>query len=117
MIGPPSKYLGGKLRQVTLENGVRAWAFGFNQCVQLAVKNIYDHLTNRGLKLPYKAPNHLSTDYCPETDVTPELGETDASYYHTLIGALQWIVKVGRVNIDVEISMMSSHLVLLREGP
>ena len=27
-IGTPSQYLGGKLRQVTLQNGVEAWAFG-----------------------------------------------------------------------------------------
>ena len=26
-IGPPSKYLGGKLRQVTLKSGVKCWAF------------------------------------------------------------------------------------------
>jgi hypothetical protein len=38
------------------------------------------------MKSPYKAPNPLSTDYCPKTDVTPELGEEDALYYHTLIG-------------------------------
>jgi hypothetical protein len=33
------------------------------------------------MKLPYTAPNPLSTDYRPELDVTPELGEADASYY------------------------------------
>ncbi len=27
-VGPPSMYLGGKLRQVELLNGVKAWAFG-----------------------------------------------------------------------------------------
>jgi len=29
-IGKPTQYLGGKLREVTLENGVSAWAFRFN---------------------------------------------------------------------------------------
>jgi len=32
-IGPPSKYLGGMLRLVTLANGVQAWAFGSCQYV------------------------------------------------------------------------------------
>jgi hypothetical protein len=32
-IGPPSIYLGGKLREITLENGVKAWAFGSCQYV------------------------------------------------------------------------------------
>jgi hypothetical protein len=40
----------------------------------------------------------------------------DASYYHTLIGVLRWIVELGRIDIDVEVSMMSSHLALPREG-
>ena len=66
--------------------------------------------------LPYTAPNPLSTDYRPELDVTPELGEAEASYYHTVIGILRWIVELGRVDIDVEVSMMSSHLALPREG-
>ena len=115
-IGPPSQYLGGKLREVTLANGVKAWAFGSHQYVQSAVKNVHDHLVKKGLKLPYSAPNPLSTDYRPEIDVTPELGEADASYYHCLIGVLRWIVELGRVDIDVEVSMMSSHLALPREG-
>ncbi len=46
----------------------------------------------------------------------PELGEADALYYHKLVGILQWIVELGQVNINVEVSMMSSHLALPREG-
>jgi hypothetical protein len=115
-IGPPSQYLGGKLREVTLANGVKAWAFGSHQYVQAAVMNVHDHLIKKGLKLPYSAPNPLSIDYRPEIDVTPELGEADASYYQCLIGVLRWIVELGRVDIDVEVSMMSSHLALPREG-
>jgi hypothetical protein len=29
---------------------------------------------------------------------------------------LRWIVELGRVDLDVEVSMMSSHLALPREG-
>ena len=115
-IGPPSQYLGGKLRLVTLANGVKAWAFGSHQYVHAAVKNVQEHLAKKGMKLPYSAPNPLSTNYRPEVDVTPELGEADAAYYHCLIGVLRWIVELGRVDIDVEVSMMASHLALPREG-
>jgi hypothetical protein len=116
LIGPPSKYLGGKLREVTLTSGVKCWAFGSSRYVQSAIKNVHYHLTKKGMKLPYTAPNPLFTDYRPELDVTPELGEAEASYYHTLIGVLRWIVELGRVDIDVEVSMMSLHLALPREG-
>ncbi len=37
-------------------------------------------------------------------------------YYQTLIGVLQWIVELGLIDIDCEVSMMSSHMALPREG-
>jgi len=46
-IGAPSQYLGGKLRKVSLENGVDAWAFGSMQYVQLAVKNVEEYLQKK----------------------------------------------------------------------
>ncbi len=62
-IGSPSQYLGGKLPEVTLENGTKAWAFGLCQYVQSAVRNVEDHLVKSGEKLPYKAPTPLSSGY------------------------------------------------------
>jgi hypothetical protein len=67
-------------------------------------------------KLPNKASTPLSTTYRPELDVTPELGSSDAAYYMSLIGILHWIVELGRVDICLEVSMMSSHLAMPREG-
>jgi hypothetical protein len=94
-IGKPSNYLGVKLQEVNLENGVVAWAFGSCQYVQLAVKNVKEHLQVKGEKLSYKAPTSLSSGYCPEIDITPELNNKDATYYYSLIGVLWWIVKLG----------------------
>ncbi len=115
-IGPPSTYLGGKLREITLENGIKAWAFGSCQYVQSNVKNVEEHLEKTGEKLPYKAPTPLSSNYHPEIDLSPELGEIKASHFHSLIGVLRWIVEVGRVDLDVEVSMTSSHLAFPHEG-
>ena len=115
-IGSPSQYLGGKLRKVTLTNGIEAWAFGSTQYVQAAVQNVEEYLHRKGEKLPAKAPTPLSHGYRPEIDVSPELGTDDAAYFQSLIGVLRWIVELGRVDIAVEVSMMSSHLALPREG-
>jgi hypothetical protein len=87
-IGPPSQYLGGKLCEVTLVNGTKAWAFGSCQYVQAAVGNVEDHLAKTGEKLPYRAPTPLSSKYLPEIDVSPELDDTDSSYFHSLVGVL-----------------------------
>ena len=93
-----------------------AWAFGSCQYVQSAVNNVEEYLALKGEKLPYKAPTPLSIGYRPEIDVSSELGESEASYFHSLVGVLRWIVELGRVDIDVEVSMMSSHLALPRVG-
>ena len=58
----------------------------------------------------------MRSTYRPELDVSEELSPSDASYYQSLIGILQWIVELGRVDICLEVSMMSSNLVLPRKG-
>jgi hypothetical protein len=118
-IGPPKIYLGGHVRKVQLENGVECWAFSSSQYVQAAVKNVEEYLSKRdnvNWKLPAKAETPMQTSYRPELDVSPELQPTDAAYYMSLIGMLRWIVELGRVDVCLECSMLSSHLALPREG-
>jgi len=115
-IGPPDIYLGGKMRKITLENGAKAWAFSSSQYVQAAVSNVEDYLRERHLQLPTKSNTPLSSNYRPEIDVSPELNEIDAAYYQSVIGILRWMVELGRVDICCEVSMLSSHLALPREG-
>ena len=44
------------------------------------------------------------------------LDPTMSSYYMSLIGILRWIVELGRVDICLEVSEMSSHMAMPREG-
>ena len=60
--------------------------------------------------------NPLPIGYAPVKDVTPELDPELASYYQSIIGVLRWIVKLGKIDINSEISMLASHLALPREG-
>ena len=115
-IGPPSIYLGGKMRKVTLNNGVEAWSFSSSQYVQAAVDNVEDYLKARNQKLPARASAPFTSNYRPEVDTSPELGPAEASYYMSLIGVLRWMVELGRVDICVEVSLMSSHMALPRTG-
>ena len=50
-IGPPSQYLGGKIQNVLLENGIECWAFGSSQYVQEAVKNVKSYLSECNLSM------------------------------------------------------------------
>ena len=115
-VGPPKLYLGNKVSQVTLENGVQAWSFSSSQYVQNAVSNIEKFLHKIGKSLPKRATAPFTTGYRPEIDVSQELDPPYASYYQSLIGILRWIVELGRVNITAEVSMMASCMALPRQG-
>jgi hypothetical protein len=116
-IGPPTIYLGGKMRKVRLDNDMEAWAYSSSQYVQQAVKNVEQHLSDRGARpLPAKANAPIKNGYRPEIDISTTLTPHDAAYFQSLIGILRWIVELGRVDICCEVSMLSSQLVLPREG-
>ena len=73
--------------------------------------------TRPGFKVTKKDnQSPISSSYCPELDETEELSTEDASHYHSLIGILRWIVKLGRVDMITEISMLSSCIALPRFG-
>ena len=114
-IGAPKLYLGGRMRKVVLDNGVKAWSFSSSQYVHAAVNNVEEYCEKRNWNLP-RADTPLGSNYRPELDLTPELDSTDSSYYQSLIGILRWMVELGRVDICLEVSMMSSHLAMPREG-
>ena len=99
-----------------LENGVEAWSFSSTQCVKTAVENAKETLHGMGRKLPHKANTPLASNCRPELDVTAELNANDTSLCQSWIGMLRWIVELGRVDICLEVSMMSSHLALPRQG-
>ena len=104
------------MRRVKLDNGSKAWAFSSSQYVVEAVKNVEAYLARKEKKLNAKAGAPISNRYRPETEATDELRPVDAAYYQSLIGILQWMVDIRRVDICVEVSMLSSCLAMPREG-
>ena len=104
------------MREVTLENGVKAWSFGSSQYCRAAVANVQSYLQERGWKLPKKAETPIQTSYRPELDISEELNFADGAYYQSLIGILRWMVELGRVDICLEVSMLSSHMAMPRQG-
>ena len=104
------------MRQVELENGVKAWAFGSAQYVKAAVQNLEQRLAKTGNSLPARTSTPLSHGYRPELDTSEGLSPSDATHFQSLIGILRWMVELGRVDLCTEVSMMSSHLALPRKG-
>ena len=74
-------------------------------------------MERKGIKLSEnKVSIRLPNSYHPELDISPELLPDEAAYYQSLIGILRWIVELGRIDITGEVSKMSSHVVMPREG-
>ena len=90
-----------------MKNGVKKWSFSSSQYVQNAVKNVEVYLRDSGETLLKHWTSPLTLDYRPEVDVRPELGSKQAAYYQSLIGALRWIVEIGRADITMEVSVMA----------
>ena len=57
----------------------------------------------------------MSTGYHPIEDVTREM-DAEWLHYQELIGILRWVIEFGRIDILLEVSLMSSHLDLPRIG-
>ena len=75
-----------------MKNIQEYWAFGSTQYVRSAVDNVEEYIGEKEQKLAAKALTPMTSQYRPEVDISKELGEDEASYYHSLIGVLRWIV-------------------------
>ncbi len=51
----------------------------------------------------------MKANYGPELDVSPLLGPEQANYFASLIGVLCWAVKLGWIDIHIDVSLLSSH--------
>jgi hypothetical protein len=45
-----------------------------------------------------------------------QLEGTDHTYFQELIGILRWATELGRIDVMVEVSMLSTHLAMPRNG-
>ena len=115
-VGPPKLYLGTKISQVGLPNGVKAWAWSSSKYIQEAINSLEIHLERRGYKLKNKASTPIGVGYRPECDMSKLCDEDDARLYLSLIGTLRWMVEIGRVDLTCEVSMMASYSAMPTEG-
>ena len=75
------------------------------------------HVWEKPGKFPTgKAEAPFTSEYLPEIDFTRELDAIECAYYQSLIVVFRWIVELGRVDIYIEVSIISSCLALPRAG-
>ena len=112
----PDMYLGAELSKIVNENGVECWAMSSEKYCIAAVGNVIDRLKRKGMSLPKKCITPMSSGYRPELDSTRELNDDDTQWYQEMIGQLRWACELGRVDILLEVSLMSQYLALPRDG-
>jgi hypothetical protein len=103
-VGDPDIYLGAKLKETQLPNGIYAWGLSPSKYVNQAVKNCQTHLTeklNDKHKILTRADNPFPTDYCADTDGSEPLDPECSSFFQHLVGVMRWIVELGRVDSDL----------------
>ena len=80
-------------------------------CKNYSKENLYDEY-----ELIANAPNPFPLGYERCMDVSPFLLPDEAYYFQTIIGVMRWMVELGRIDIAVEVSQISSFLEMPRQG-
>ena len=113
---PPDVYLGAGLTKLDNEHGDECWAMSSDSYCAAMITNVEEVLAKKGLRLPSKCVTPMTSGYRPESDCTGELKADGLQWYQEMIGSLRWAIEIGRVDILLEVSLLSKHLALPREG-
>jgi hypothetical protein len=118
-VKPPELYLGASISKYQLPNGKDVWSISSNQYVTASIRTVNDLLKEDGRELQTgkrHGQTPLPTGYQPETDVSSELDDEQASRYLQLIGILRWVIELGQIDIYYEVAMMSQYSATPRTG-
>jgi hypothetical protein len=88
------------------------WAQSLEKYVNAAVSNVKTYLAKLGKTLPgsRQCQSPFESHYRPDLDLSPELKLEGHRYFQELIGILRWACKIGRVDILLEVALLSAYL-------
>jgi hypothetical protein len=119
-VGEPTTYLRAKVSKYQLEHSDNPdkvwWSLSAEDYVNRAVKDVETELEKVGKALPTKVTTPTTADSRPELDQSKALGPDQATYFAGLIGILRWCIELGRIDIIMEVSLMSRFLACPHEG-
>ena len=112
--------MGADIAKVQTKGGHEVWSSSSKTYVQNAIKVVEKLLEDDGegkkLRSPGKAKNPFPTGYRPELDISQELDAELISRYLQLIGMLRWAIELGRLDIHLEVSLLSQYQASPRLG-
>ena len=112
----PNMYLAANLCKICLPNVIESWATYHSKYIQEAVKNTEYHLAKEqsSVKLVKRVSTPVMRDCKPELDVRPKLRSTEALYYQSQIGFLQWMTNIGYIDMIIDVSKVANQLAIPR---
>ncbi|KAL7527793.1 hypothetical protein ACHAWF_002307 [Thalassiosira exigua] len=124
--GPPTAYLGGELERFTIPGTNESpWSLLSTQYEKAAVANVETMLKEEGREFKTESGgkaqrrNPIPSGYKPELDwldTTEECDPEHHSRFQQLIGILRWAVELGRIDIHIEVAIMSQYSANHRVG-
>jgi hypothetical protein len=97
------------------KNKIR-WGLSSSHYINAAIRNVEHELSLIGKSLANNVTTLIAHGYRPELDTSPLLNDDQANYYQNLIGVLRWTIELGRIDILIHVSLLSSFLSSPREG-
>ena len=114
-IQEPDMYLGAQLQKRDI-TGQTCWTMTSNKYIESIIKNAEERLKSSGSHLPTNCITPLKSGYRPELDTSEPLKSNEITAYQEIIGELRWAVELGRIDIHLEVTLMSSFLASPRTG-
>ena len=59
---------------------------------------------------------YSSQNYKPELETSTPCTDSEANYFQNLIVVLQWVIELGRIDINYEVAFLSQYLAYPRKG-
>jgi hypothetical protein len=115
---PPTRYLGATIKKWRLQGDkcARHWGHSSEEYIKQAIINVETELMKHDRRLCGRFSTPMVANYRPELDYSPFLEDAAVNYYMELIGILRWTVELGRIDIMVDVSMLSSYCMQPRMG-
>ena len=113
---PQKRYLGADCGDYELSNGTKAWHMSSESYVKAAIKTVKSWLSEEDKQLTRIAKAPPSSRYQPELDVLDILGPDATNWFQNIIRILNWIVELGRVDINNSVERLTTFLSIPRAG-
>jgi len=114
----PDRYLGATIKRWRIhgDDQPRHWGHSSEEYVKQAIANVEAELEKHGRRLCGRFSTPMTANYRPELDYSAHLTDGGINYYMELIGILRWIVELGRLDIMIDVSLLSSYSMQPRQG-